>query len=235
VQFANWRAWQILRAVCRRRSVASGNQLQVVYGLTKPFKNLSPFKLTIWAGKQPVLCSDVLLVLDSLMRRGYRVRVSAVEVAFDVEEKLLDQFTDELCTRARIRDVKGSLYAGGVCSPWQVKFYKRTDSVARVEFTLRSTFLRRQKINGVAELYLLRKLPFGDLVSFCEVDQSHGDELPPRIKTPWMSLGHGLPPGGVPASIILRELRESRIDPSRWVVRSDRGRLLHKMQRRLIW
>lgn len=218
----------------RRRSVASGNHFQVLYGITKPFKNLSPFKVTFWAGRRPVLCSDVMLVLESLMRRGYRARVSSVEVAFDVDEYFLEQFTEELCTRAQLREVKGTLYAGGVRSPWQVKFYNRIDLLSRIEFTFRSMFLRRHGIGSVPELYLLRKTHLWDLVSFREVDQSRGGELPPRIKVPWARLERGMPPA-LPASIILKHLREMRIKPSRWVVPSPRETLLRRMQRNLIF
>jgi hypothetical protein len=229
----------ITHAALGERSLASGNQLQFSYGPLRHFRNLSPFKLTLWARKHPVLCADVLLILDSLMRQGYRTRLSAAELSFDVDNNLLSQFTDELCTRSRLlRDFKGPkgdrLYVGGVNSPWDVKFYERDDSIARIEFTLRSIFLRKHKIARVQELYLLRRVRLWDLISFRLVDQSQGDKLPPRIKVPWTKLGHGLPPQ-VPASIVLRELRESRIDPSRFVVPSPREFLLRQMQRNMIW
>jgi hypothetical protein len=218
----------------RRRSKPSGNDLQIVYGVTKLFKNLSPYKVTVWAGKRPVLCSDVLLVLDSVMRRGYRARVSSVELAFDVQGDLLRQFTWELCTRARVRDLQGTLYVGGVRSPWQAKLYKRTDSVARVEFTLRSVFLRRHRISAVCELYLLRKVHLWDLVSFCEVDHSLENDLQPRVRAAMAKLERGLAPP-FPPCITLRVLRGYRVDPGRWVVRSPRERLLRLMLRNLIF
>src|SRR5438128_1214943 len=77
----------------RRRSKPSGNELQIAYGVAKGLKRfVSPYKLTVWARKRTVLCSDILLILDDLIRKGYRARVSNIEVAFDVDAGLLDRF-----------------------------------------------------------------------------------------------------------------------------------------------
>jgi len=223
----------------RGHSNTSGNQLQIKYGVLRPYKHLSPFKLSVWAGKRPVMCADLLLILQSFMCAGYRAIVSSVELTFDVENIALGQFTEELCTRARhFRDHKGTIagtfYVGGANSTWQTKFYMRTYSVGRIEFTLRSGFLRTNDIVRIHELYRLRKAPIWNLISFRQIDQTDGHKLPPRVKTSWTWLGHGLPPD-IPAWIVLQVLRKARVDPSRWVVRSPREELLRKMQRNLVF
>lgn len=218
----------------KQRSVPSGNRFQLAYGLMRHYRNQSPFKFTLWAGNGPVLCADTFLVLDSILRQGYRARVSSVELAFDIEGIPLDEFIGELCTRAQMRDFKQTYYVGAVNSPWQAKFYNRTDSIGRIEFNFKSVCLRRLGIAKIQELYLLRKVRLWELVSFCEVDQSEGEALPPRAKAAWEWLERGLPPR-FPASLVQARLREMRIDPSRWVVRSPRERLLRRMQRNLLF
>jgi hypothetical protein len=222
------------------RNIPTGNQMQFKYGVMLPYRNVSPFVVILWAGRLPVTCADAMLVMDAFLRQGCRARVSRLELTFDTKGILLDRFTSELCTRARIvGEIEGeystTLYAGGVHSPWQLKIYRKTHDVVRVEFTLRSAFLRKHGIVKPEEISLLRKIRLWDQISFREVDQSRGDELPPRIKNPWGWLRHGLPPD-LPPSMVLETLREARVPkPERWVVRSDRERLLCKMQKSLIW
>jgi len=62
----------------------SGTPYQLKYGLMRRYTHLSPFVLTMWAGGSPVTCSDAMLLLDGLMRRGYRTVVSSAEVTFDI-------------------------------------------------------------------------------------------------------------------------------------------------------
>jgi hypothetical protein len=218
----------------------TGNDLQLKYSPLRNYTNLSPFVLTVWAGRGPVTCANVLLVLDSFMRRGYKATISKVELTFDTSEIPLYWFTRDLCTRAQIReefnerDGTSTLYAGGTRSPWELRIYKKT-SVVRVEFILRSGFFRRQRIRTPEDLLRLRKANLWRCVSFREVDQSNGDKLPARIKIPWTWLGHGLPPADLPPSVLLKTLRKVRVDPKPFIVKSPREVLLRRMLKNLIW
>jgi hypothetical protein len=204
------------------RNIPTGNRMQFKYGVMLPYGNISPFVVTLWAGRLPVTCADVMLVINGFLRQGYRASVSRLELTFDTKGIPLDWFTSELCTTARIfREVEGrfgtTIYAGGVRSEWQLKIYRKGHDIGRIEFTLRSAFLRRHGIVRPEEISLLRKIWLWDHVSFREVDQSRGDELPRRIKEPWIWLDHGLPPD-LPPSMVLQALREARVpNPGRWV------------------
>lgn len=223
-----------------RRDSLSHNKLQLKYGLLRRFGNISPYVFSMWAGGSPVTLSAVVLALEALFRSGYRATVSAVELTFDVAGISLESLAGELCARAGVRwfsdkDGRETLYVGSPRSPYQLRIYQKTWSIVRIEFVLRNGFLRRCGMRRPQDLLLLKRAPLWKTVGFREIDQSDGDELPPRIRKPWIELGHGLPPNDVPASIILGVLREMRIDPSRWLVPSDRERLLRRMQRHLIW
>jgi hypothetical protein len=204
-----------------------------------PYGNVSPFLVHLSADRQPVTCADALLVMNAFLRLGCRAKVSRIELTFDTKSIPLDRFAWELCTTARtFREFESesgtTLYVGGVNSPWQLKIYQKTYSIVRVEFTLRSVFLRNHGIVRPDELSLLRKTRLWDHVSFLKVDRSQGDALPSGIRDHWAKVGHGVPPH-MPSSIIRKALRESRIDPSRWLVRSRRGDLLREMLKNLIW
>jgi hypothetical protein len=221
------------------RNTPTGNPLQLKYGVMLPYGNISPGVVVLWADRLPVTCADVMLAIDGFMRIGCRARVSKVELTFDTTGIPLERFTRELCTTARtFREIEGeygtTIYIGGVNSPWQLRIYQKTHQIVRIEFMLRSTFLRSHGVIRPHELSLLRRVHLWDHVSFREVDQSQGDALPPRIRNHWIKVGHGLPPD-MPACIVRKALRESRVDPSRWVVRSQRERLLRRMLKNLIW
>jgi hypothetical protein len=218
----------------------TGNPVQLKYGVMLPYGSISPAVVVLWAGRVPVTCADAMLAIDGFMRLGCRAKVSRVELTFDTTGIPLERFTWELCTRARksweIEDEEGraTVYAGGVRSPLQLTIYQKAQSVVRVEFKLRSAFLRKNGIVRPHELSRLRKTRLWDHVSFLKVDQSHGDALPARLRAHWTKIGRGLPPN-MPACIIRKVLRESRIGPSPWLVRSPREELLRKMLKNLIW
>jgi hypothetical protein len=194
--------------------------------------------LTVWSHSSPVTCADVFLILDGLFRRGYTAAISSVELTFDTAGTPLWRFGRDLCSRATVTELgsqaRRTLYVGGPRSPWQVRIYQKTLSLVRVEFVLRSTFLRAHGIRRPQDLLRLRKVDLWRLVSFRVVDRASRYALPPRASEPWLK--HGLPlPPAMPASIVERELRSAGLSPRRWVIRSDCETLLRKMQRAMIW
>jgi hypothetical protein len=224
----------------RGQLVVSGNDFQIKYGLLKRFRNLSPFVVTVWAGRAPVTCGGVLMLLDSLMRRGYKARIAAVELTFDVSGIPLLQFANDLSTRAQVReefneqDGTSTLYVGGTKSPWEVRIYQKFSPV-RVEFVLRSTFLRSHNVVRPHELYLLRKARLWDRISFREFDQLKAHAFAERRRRdPLMPRWLGLL-ARMPMSIALRALRDAHVDPRHCVVRSQREVVLRKMHRNFIW
>ncbi len=223
----------------RRRHGASGNRAQVKYGRMRQFKNLRPFVVTMWSGESPLTCADVALFLDGFFRRGHKAVVSRVELTFDTSGIPLWRFGRDLCCRARVtehwgKNGKVTLYVGGANSPLQLRIYEKSDSIVRVEFILRSQMLRKLHVYKLQDLLLLKRADIWKHVGFHEVVHTEGHLLPARVREPWIKNGLRLPPA-MPASIVERELRAARINPDRWVVRSDRELLLRKMQRRLIW
>jgi hypothetical protein len=221
------------------RNRRTGNPMQLKYGVMLPYKNISPFVVIVWAGGLPVTWADVTLVVDAFLQQGWRARIALVEFTCDTQGIPLHVFSWELCTTARaIREFEGkygtTLCVGSPNSSWRLKIYRK-DTVVRVEFTLRSRFLLKHGISRPQELSLLRKVNLWDHVSFRKVDQTHGSSLPPRIRDPWTWLGHGLPPADLPPSVLLKTLREVRVDPKPYIVRSAREKLLRHMQRNLIW
>jgi hypothetical protein len=222
------------------RNESTGNLAQFKYGVQLPYKNISPFLVIVWAGGLADTWADLTLVIDAFLQRGWRARIAWVELTFDTEGIPPDLFSRELCTTARaIREFEDeygtTLCLGSPSSSWRMKIYRKTYAVVRIEFTLQNRFLRKHGIVRPQELSLLRKVNLWDQVFFRKVDQTHGYSLPPKIRDPWTWLGHGLPPADLPPSVLLKTLREVRVDPKLFIVKSARENLLRHMQRNLIW
>jgi len=217
----------------------TGNPFQVKYGVMLPYKDISPFFVISWAGGLPVTHADMTLTIDAFLQRGWRARIAWVEATFDTQGIPLHLFSRELCTTARtVREFEGkygtTLCIGSPRSTWRLKIYQK-DALVRNEFTLQSRFLRVHGISRPQDLSRLRKVNVWDRVFFRKADQTHGHSLPPRIRDPWTWLGHGLPPADLPPSVVLKTLRDVRVDPKPYIVRSEREKLLRHMQRNLIW
>jgi hypothetical protein len=217
----------------------SGNDLQVRYGLLKPFANLSPYTVTAWSVKSPLTCADVFLVLDGLFRRGYKAVISSAEMTFDTEGIPMSRFRRELCSRARVRTYqdqsgKVTVYVGGSRSQWELRLYEKTDSVVRIEFVLRSAILRAHNIRRPQDLLLLKKAKLWRKVGFREVNLCEASSLPVRLQEGWEARGLTAPPM-MPARVMERELRQARVNPVGWVNSSAREVMLRRMQERLVW
>ena len=227
-------------ARCERfQHSVSGNSGQLVYGRMRPFENLPPYVLTMWAGGSPLTCADVLRVLDGFFRRGYRAIVSRVELTFDTALFSQWHFDRELCCRANVSEFNNgrgerTVYVGGTKGPWQGRIYQKTTSIARVEFILRKQFLRQHGIRTPQDLLLLKAVDLWKLVGFHTVIEGEDHALPPRIRKPWAARGLLLSPV-IPAPIIEDILRDAHVDPRPWIARSKREILLRGMQERLIW
>jgi hypothetical protein len=222
------------------RNRRTGNQLQIKYGVQLPYGNISPFFVILRADRLPVTWADLSLVIDAFLQRGWRARVSWVELTFDTKGFPFDGFGWELCTTARkIREFAGThgntLYIGAPNSSWRLKVYRKTHKVKRVEFTLQNRFLRKCGITKPQELSLLRKAPLWDRVSFREVDLTNGYFPPDDINDPFAFLGDGSTPADLPTSVALKVIREAHRDHKGFIVRSARENLLRRMQGNLIW
>ena len=222
----------------RAHHLISGNPLQLAYGLMRKFSHVSPFSLTVWSDCAPVTCAEVQLVLDGFFRRGYRAAVSSAEITFDVTRIPYWLATRNLCTRARtLREIwdgngKRTTYAGSSRSPWQMRIYEKTPGLLRIEFVVRSRFLRKHVIREPQTLYLMKRIPLFDFVGFHFFGPSQS--LSSSGKKAQQTFGLILRPS-VPGSWVEMMLRKEGIDPRPWLRRSELENTLRRMLANFIW
>jgi len=149
----------------------SGNRVDLVYGKKKQFRNVPALKITMHSERIPVTAAQVKLLVGKLIVNSGRVRVSQLEFTYDFTGVSIEYVLAHLIHRAKtavkvLSDGKRkTIYVGSPRSAWQGRIYQKTDSVLRLEFILRRSFLSRHGINQPEDLLLLRKLNVWKLMS----------------------------------------------------------------------
>jgi len=160
---------------------ATGNKVQLRFGVMKRFPNVPDFKLIFYANETPITLAQVVLVLNCLFCAGFKVTVSRLELTFDLIGTFVDFFIQRVLSRAkRFRVIRKNgrttLYVGRPTSGWQLCVYEKTPALTRFEFRLRSAELRRLGVKQASDIIHLRSADlFGRLLSVCETD---GSQLP---------------------------------------------------------
>jgi len=209
----------------------------------KPFGKVPPYRLVLYSDQTPLSCAQVVLVLTSLMRLGFRVQVSRLELTFDLTGTSVEFFIRNALTTARqrriLRDECGrrTLYLGGPRSHWQLCAYVKTDSVTRFEFRLRLSALRKLGIRQPHQIVFLRQADLlGQLVSIREVNEAKlpgtddGDDLTSaraRVIRKWAK--------DFSSSRFYASTKQCEVFQTEWLRPCQIERKLRHMQDRLVW
>ena len=163
----------------------TGNPFEWRYG---PFgrnaHRVPPHRLILRSEAAPLTRWSVFRVLDALFQPGYRAVVSKCEVTFDTRIPL-PFLLQHACCALTVRKFESSGCFGSPRSTWQVRLYKKTASVVRLEFVLRRGRLRASKINSLESLRKVTQLGLFDWFPIRELrDRSAvGDgSVPPVLR-----------------------------------------------------
>jgi hypothetical protein len=149
----------------------TGNFVEVLHGRIKKFRNVPTIQIKMRSEGIPVTAAQVKYLIRKLVLGDARVRVSKVEFTFDVTAASIEYVLVHLVHSARTSPrvwsdgERKTIYVGSPRSAWQVCIYEKTDTVLRLEFILRRSFLSRHGINRPEDLLILRKLNVWKLMS----------------------------------------------------------------------
>jgi hypothetical protein len=151
----------------------SGNPFELKYGKFYSWPHIPPFRLSVRSNAVPLSGAQVSATVNGLFRRGFRCEVGLVEFTFDITDPPFDYFPDHLLTRARLvfergREGHTTVYAGGPQSSWQLRLYRKTKLLVRVEFILRLALLKAKGIERIDDLLQLRNFDIRPMASFPE-------------------------------------------------------------------
>lgn len=156
--------------VKRGSILLTGNPFNLKYGKTKTFKNIPYCQLTLRSEQEPLTGAQAHHSVKELIEGTPCVKVSEVELTFDVDDWSTETLYVGVTSRAEHHYVKETLYIGQRKSNWQVRLYPKADNVARVEFILRRQFLKSCGIEGVDEVLKLKAVEIWDKIRIQEID-----------------------------------------------------------------
>jgi hypothetical protein len=234
------------RARYSRRVSASENltenPVRIIYGRVHKFPNLPQAQLTIQSERLPVTAAQALLIAKRLMNAGSSMKVSSLELTFDLRVGTVAGILDHIVHRAKrerlLVDAQGrrTLYVGSPKSLWQVRVYQKTRSIVRIEFILRQRFLSKYEIRQPEEVLLLRNLKIWDLFSLRRFSRSRAIRATRDLQDKHVRfMIANWPLYRRPLNDLVYLLKKTGIDP--WLVlrKTRLQERLEAMQRRLLW
>jgi hypothetical protein len=217
----------------------SGNPIEVIYGKTKHFKNVSALRIAMQSENRPLTAAEVMLLVKRLTATPPEIRVSQLEFTFDVTGATIDYVLWHIIYRARneARLWSGkTIYVGSPRSAWEVRIYEKTLAVLRLEFILRRAFLSRWKINRPEDVLTLRKLNVWDLLSVRRFSVSSAA----RVTRTWnntigMELVRTWGEYRRPLRLLPRILKNHGAHPQQVLRRTRLQKKMEDMQKRFLW
>jgi hypothetical protein len=223
--------------------LASGNPFEAKYGRNRrnrTYRNLFDAKLTVRSERTPLSFQEVTEIVSCVFRKGNRTVLNGVEFTSDVSVPIRF-FESHILTRARsvrtLGDGAGrkTLYAGAPGAEWMLRIYQTTRTTTRVEFVLRHSFLTKAGIKNLADLGVLRDVPWNRLVQFPAVCQRALEDLiAGRATGKQLQLIREWP-GRRPTRILMEVLSDYGVTGDQILRSSAVEQLLVKMQRSFIW
>jgi hypothetical protein len=216
---------------------ATRNTFEQRFGVLRWPRRVPPLRFIFYSNGTPLTCANVDLVLDAMMRRGYRTCLSRVELTFDLSKPSFDFFRARVVTAARKltfrSNARGRFFSAGTRnSPWQLVVYEKPP-VVRFELILRRQFLRNMGINLPHEIVWLRTLGLRRLVRVQEPESptlAEDSNMPAHVLRTIRSWAKRFP-----TRQFTRALRGCGRRPDDWLMPCPVERKIRRMQGRLVW
>lgn len=218
------------------------NPVSIHHGRMVRFKNVPPLRFTMQSEHTPLTAAQIYLLTWRCTCEAPELTVSSLELTFDFTGTSIEKVRRQLIHRAHrviiLTDERGwqTIYVGSPRSAWQVRIYRKTSTVVRLEFILRRGFLSRHGINRPEDVLLLRRIKIWELLSIRRFSRSWAD----RVTRNWKNrTARGLVldwfRDGRPRESLLRVLKWNRAQVHSVFRKTNLQRRLERMQRQLVW
>jgi hypothetical protein len=215
------------------------NPVTILYGKVNRFSSVPPCRLTVRSESLPVTGAQVNKLAESIFTTASDVRVSRVELTFDVSNCSFSQVLQSAVYRAihteERTDRRGrqTFYVGSPRSLWFACVYEKKEGVLRIEFRLRRGFLSAYGLNHPDDLVALRTLRLSKLISLREFSNSRimaATQSWPSPARDWCQRS-----GTRPLWLLHRVVSSNGLDANRLLPKSTSQRQLESMLRQLVW
>lgn len=218
---------------------ATGNPITILYGKVNRFSAVPPVSLTVRSESVPVTGAQINKMVESMFPRVRDVRISSVELTFDVSTFSFSEVCRSVVYRAihtsELSGARGrrTFYIGSPRSPWFARIYEKREGVLRVEFKLQRGFLSAQGLGRPDDLVALGTLQLSKLISLRKVSRTRiiaATEGWPEVARDWC-----LRSAIRPLWLLHRMACANGLDANRLLPESASQRQLESMQRLLVW
>ncbi len=217
----------------------TGNPVTILYGKANRFSPVPPVCLTVRSESMPVTGAQINKMVKSVFPTARGVRVSSVELTFDVSTFSFSEVCRSVVYRAihteELGDARGrrTFYIGSPRSPWFARIYEKREGVLRVEFKLQRGFLSAQGLGRPDDLVALGTLQLSKLISLRNASRTRiiaATEGWPEVARDW-----SLRSATRPLWLLHRVACANGLKVNQLLPESASQRLLESMQRLLVW
>jgi hypothetical protein len=173
------------------RFSGTGNRFYLWYGKASRFPRVPLARLILISDGKPLTLAEVLAGVIELIDEISAVRVTKVEFTFDLHQDqvvLAKSVFSIAQKRKELTDNRGwrTNYVGAPGSERQIRIYRKTDDVARVELVLHRASLSRLGIRSPQQIVRLRKTDFRRFMHFRDFDTvAFRREIGRRVAPAW--------------------------------------------------
>jgi hypothetical protein len=223
----------------RGKWIVTGNPVTILYGKVNRFSGVPPCRLTVRSEATPVTGAQVNKLVQSIFPAANDVRVSLVELTFDVSTfSFSDVYSSVLYRAMHTRSFGNERHGrtieiGSPRSLWFASIYEKKESVLRVEFKLRRGFLSSKGMNSANDLVGMRSLQLEKLLSLRKFRRTRINAATqgwPEVARDWY-----LRSDTRPKWLLHRMARAHGLNPNYVLPKSMNQRQLESMQRQLVW
>lgn len=223
----------------------NGNPFSIAYAkiFRRRYKQVPECRVLLHSEEGPWTGAQVSSFIQSVFPNATGIRITLVELTWDVSTITFPEFSQNVVHRATYRKIWGNgqtertLYIGSRTSPLQARIYEKWADVLRVELVLRRPFLKKYKLQDVNNLVRLRTLQTWQWLSLRKYSRDRViAAMGKSVDTEWIEIacGSGNQPR-VPLQRVRKHLRLGKIDPDEVLWFSRDQLQLEKMLKNFIW
>jgi len=218
----------------------TGNAVSIKYGRENLCPNVPPLYINLRSVQMPITEQELKAVLNAVLRPQYVVRVSRVELTFDVDLPW-DLVRQQIWSPAH-REIElkrngfQTIYRGSTTSGSQLRVYDRRRPVTRIELIMKRGLLKASQIENPSELARIRQLDLTSVFGLREFDPA---ALPAALASVhWARFRDAMAAwaaGGLPVASVFRFFGYPGHPPQTVLRGTPAEQLLWDMKRKLVW
>jgi hypothetical protein len=221
----------------------TGNPVEIFYGKVSRFPRVPPCQVKMRSEEVPLTGAQVNETMRLIFPAATRIQPVLVELTFDLTKISVDYLHQHMIHRSRQWNewwdrVRGrrTVYIGSPASAWEIRIYKKTERVVRLELILRKRILPDNGILQPDNVLTLRSLKLQPMFSLRKLSRPRVAAATKSWNDPyWQDVACYWDYYGGPLQLLCRMLNGRGDKTGRLFPLARFQRTLETMQANLIW